>query len=204
MHTLQPAPDNKWCRPTTRQCGDCQLCCKLLPVPSVPTAAGERCRHQRFGKGCAIYHGRPAACRAWSCVWLLAGDGTRDLNRPDRVHYVVDPMPDFVKMTDNRTGEVTELPVHQIWMDAAHPDAHRDPALRAWLEASAKATGMAALVRVAGNEDAVGLFPPSMNSTGEWQEVQTNFRREDQHSAEDIARVMNASGLRAVITVAEG
>jgi hypothetical protein len=26
-----------------RQCGECQLCCKLLPVPPLNKKAGERC-----------------------------------------------------------------------------------------------------------------------------------------------------------------
>jgi hypothetical protein len=35
----------------TRQCGDCQLCCKLLPVPPLQKAAGVACRFQKFHKG---------------------------------------------------------------------------------------------------------------------------------------------------------
>jgi len=38
-----------------RQCGGCTLCCKLLPVPPLEKLAGQRCQHQRHGKGCAVY-----------------------------------------------------------------------------------------------------------------------------------------------------
>lgn len=80
-----------------RTCGDCQLCCKLLPVRAVGKGANERCRHQRFGKGCAIYHhpSFPVECRVWSCRWLVDPEA-HGLSRPDRTHYVVDIMPDFL------------------------------------------------------------------------------------------------------------
>ena len=33
--------------------GNCQLCCRLLPVPPLGNLAGERCLHQSFAKGFA-------------------------------------------------------------------------------------------------------------------------------------------------------
>ncbi len=90
---------------TDRKCGDCSLCCKLLPMPELAKPANKRCKHQRYGKGCAIYARRPDSCRTWSCRWLL-GEGTDDLPRPDRSHYVIDPMPDFVRMVNKDSGEL--------------------------------------------------------------------------------------------------
>lgn len=181
-----------------RQCGGCSLCCKLLPVSQISKAAAERCPHQRYTKGCAIYASRPESCRVWSCQWLLGGDDVRDLPRPDRSHYVIDPMPDFVRLTSDDSAPI-ELPVIQIWLDAGYPDAHRDPALRAYLEMRAKATGMGALVRIAGNNDALGLFAPSISEDRQWHEVTTNFKPEMQHSAADIARVMAKLGLKVEV-----
>ena len=38
-----------------RQCGECTLCCKLLPVPPLNKLAGQKCKHQRFPHhGCAV------------------------------------------------------------------------------------------------------------------------------------------------------
>ena len=77
----------------TRQCGDCQLCCKLLPVPPLEKKAGQRCQHQKFGKGCTVYHSRagmPMECSIWNCRWLV-NDDADELSRPDRVHYVIRP-----------------------------------------------------------------------------------------------------------------
>jgi hypothetical protein len=108
-----------------------------LPVPQLKKGAGERCQHQRTGKGCAVYRTNlPSSCRYWNCRWLANLD-TADLSRPDRVHYVIDVMPDHVELEDKQTGERTPVEVIQVWIDPDYLDAHRDPALRAYLNASA-------------------------------------------------------------------
>src|SRR5688572_10605312 len=109
----------------TRQCGSCQACCTLLPTREVPTLAGERCRHQRFGKGCAIYDRRPLPCQLWSCRWLVEDD-TADLSRPDRSGYVIDMMPDFITLQDHVTGVDQRMEVVQVWVDPRRPGSHRD------------------------------------------------------------------------------
>src|SRR4051794_9187127 len=116
-----------------RQCGSCTLCCKLIPVPPLDKKAGERCKHQR-STGCRIYSKRPRDCRLWSCAWLVNNINGRPLpvSRPDRTHYVIDIMPDYVTVeSEGRTGRLTVI---QIWCDPDYPDAHRDPDLRAWLD----------------------------------------------------------------------
>src|SRR5215471_3194906 len=130
--------DADWKHKTKRRCGGCTLCCKLLPVHhgahndvgidlpgSWHKAAGERCRHQRSGKGCAVYRkaGFPSACLFWNCRWLVSDD-TDDLRRPDRAHYVIDVMPDFITLTDNETGEKHTIEVIQVWVDPDYRDAH--------------------------------------------------------------------------------
>jgi hypothetical protein len=53
-----------------RACGDCSLCCKLLPVNSVNKPADSWCRYCAPGRGCTIYDDRPAECRTFHCSWL--------------------------------------------------------------------------------------------------------------------------------------
>src|SRR5512143_3522923 len=120
-----------------RTCGDCQLCCKLLPVHSreltqyagifeMHKPSGQRCQYQKFGVGCAIYGRRPTACRMWTCQWLIgAFKGTR----PDRSHYVIDSTLDRIVVTDNKTGKRTVIPAVQVWVDPRNPKAHEDPDL---------------------------------------------------------------------------
>jgi hypothetical protein len=99
-----------------RECGDCQLCCKLVPVPEIGKLAGQRCKNQRFRKGCALYHTpfKPITSNTWNCRWLV-NDDTADLPRPDRSHYVIDINPDYLTLTngvtvsfDNQWHEVTD------------------------------------------------------------------------------------------------
>lgn len=165
-----------------RQCGDCQLCCKLLPVhgglrvngKDLPgnfhKPAGERCPHQRFKKGCAVY-GKPKmppACRLWNCRWLV-NDDTDALSRPDRSHYVLDITPDFITLRDDNNGSQRNIPVVQIWCDPNYRDAWRDPHLLAYLERRGR-DGIAALIRF-NSKDAITLFPPSMAEDRQWHEI---------------------------------
>jgi hypothetical protein len=171
-----------------RQCGGCTLCCRLLPVRSLGKKANTRCVHQRTGKGCAVYPKLLSVapeCRFWNCGWLGGVEDTADLARPDRSHYVIDVMPDYIKASDDITGEITEVPVVQIWIDPKYPDAHKDPALRAWLDRNK----LIALVRYSG-EDAVVLFPPSRMANRQWMERGSFSDREPPHSFEDIHRVV--------------
>ena len=113
---------------TARRCGDCQLCCKLLPVRDgeLDKGAGERCRFQHAGKGCAIHAQlarRVPSCALWSCSWLIDPEAAK-LPRPDRCHFVVDIVPDFVHATPPG-GERIDIPVMQVWIDPAFPQAAR-------------------------------------------------------------------------------
>lgn len=147
-----------------RKCGECTLCCKLLAVKSIGKETGKRCVHQRHGKGCSIYAERPTECRIWHCRWL-AGFGTEDMRRPDRSHYVLDPMPDVITVTGPGDEPPSEHQVLQVWLDPAYPDAHRDPELRRYLDSNEAM----ALVRTS-ELDAFLLVPPSVAPDGEWHE----------------------------------
>jgi len=96
--------------------------------------AGERCRHQ-FSGGCRV-HGKPLdfplACHLWACHWLTH-ESTGKLQRPDRSHYVIDPMPDEVTVRDEHTGKMVTGHALQVWVDPHYPDAWKDPALLAYV-----------------------------------------------------------------------
>lgn len=153
-----------------RQCGTCQLCCKLLPVPPIRKPANQRCQFQRFHKGCSVYARRPEPCRLFSCRWLIDPDAA-GLRRPDRTGYVIDPAMDTIYVLDNASGLKTPISVIQIWCDPARPDAHRDAALRGYLDRMATEHGVAALVRFDSSR-ALTLFAPAFDSNrpGEWHE----------------------------------
>jgi hypothetical protein len=135
-----------------------------LPVLELAKGHNTRCQHQSF-KGCAVYHkaGFPPECAVWNCRWLVDPD-TAGMHRPDRVHYVVDVMPDLVRAVNNETGEANEEPVIQVWIDPAYPDAWRDPALLAYADAQRQPL----LIRYS-PERAVFAAPPSrVEGGGQW------------------------------------
>ena len=132
-----------------RHCGDCQLCCRLLPmqansearhpqaiaaavamgmakpgIPDFDKPAGARCPHQRHGKGCAVHGHHPFGCQIWNCRWLV-GDDTADLRRPDRTGYVIDIMPDFVTLDPGDGNPPQNVEAVVIWVDAQRPEAWR-------------------------------------------------------------------------------
>lgn len=168
-----------------RQCGDCQLCCRLLPVHShlLNKDANERCRHQKFGVGCKVHNTArmPFECGIWNCRWLV-NDDTADIQRPDRSHFVIDIMPDFVKARDNITGEITNVEVVQIWVDPKHRDAWKVQPLRDFIVRRSKEF-KAVLIRYSAVEAITILANPD---TGEVREVAGTSIGEKTHSAREI------------------
>jgi hypothetical protein len=158
----------------SRKCGTCTLCCTLVPVLEIRKAANTRCTHQ-FSGGCRIYADRPLSCFAWNCSWLV-DESTSRLRRPDRAHYVIDSVPDKVVVQDQVTLEENVAHVTVIWCDPNYPLAHRDPALRAWIQERQ----CLVLVRN-GNRSATALVPPALTG-GEWMEFPAQLdteKRED-------------------------
>lgn len=192
-----------------RECGACTLCCKLLPVVDKATGgdieyvgstgmdkkAGERCRHQSHGKGCAVYgtSAMPACCSFWSCRWLT-GDDTADLPRPDRAHYVVDIMPDFIRVVPHDGSPATDIPVIQVWVDPAYRDAHRDPALRRYLARQAE-KGFMAVIRF-NSSDGFVLAAPRFTG-GDWIEKGSSMGGAE-HSHDDKVAVLGDAYMDAI------
>jgi hypothetical protein len=175
-----------------RECGDCQLCCKLLPVKGINKPALTRCPHQRHHKGCAVYHkpekGFPWECGLWNCAWLQNIDAA-ELRRPDRSNYVIDVMPDYLT-AEGADGQNIVLPAVQIWADPKYPDCHRDPELRAWL---VRRRGFVGLVRY-GAYDAITLIPPYMMENGEWLEKRNGNVLEKTHSFGQVLEALSTVG----------
>jgi hypothetical protein len=170
-----------------RQCGSCNLCCKLLPVPPLGKKAGERCKYLKFQKGCTVYQKpqMPTECQLWSCRWLVNND-TAEIRRPDHAHYVIDVMPDYITVVDNQTGGTRDIQIAQVWIDPKYPDAHRDPALRRWMFRRAQ-EGIATLVRY-NSRDSLTIFPPPFDVNGQWHEI--TGEAEEQHSFSDVIEAL--------------
>ncbi len=177
-----------------RQCGSCKLCCTLVPVelPTGHKPSGVRCP-VLTSRGCGVYKTRPRPCWAWSCRWLF--DETMvvpGIRRPDLAGYAIDPMLDTILCDEH------PLEVIQVWCDPKRRDAHRDPALRAWLAAMCAKHGLLTIVRW-DSGDGVVLVPPNANTSGEWMEQGGELKTEDA-MREKLAEV----GARSVLDQVTG
>ena len=181
--------------PKGRRCGDCQLCCKVLPTKEIEKPANQRCRHQRHGKGCAIYANRPLSCAVWSCLWLT---GDFDGQRPDRAHYVIDPLPDYLTFTYDNGQPDRHIPAIQVWVDPAYPNAYRDPALLAFLEKRHAESGDAAMIRYS-ERDGFCLFPPAMTNGQGWVEEHGGKMRDTPHNLFDVAEKIGGLAVKVKI-----
>lgn len=157
---------------TGKQCGACQLCCRLMPIVALRKPANTRCQYQSFKRGCVV-HGHPSAfpvaCRTWSCLWLGSTE-VSGLPRPDRAHYVLDMDTCEVPMA-NTDGSSVRVSCFQIWVDPAWPNAWRAPALRAWMEREGARLKAGFVIRW-GPVKALLVLPPVFDKTnGEWHEI---------------------------------
>ena len=104
-------------KPTLRACGECTLCCNLLPIEELNKPRGVWCQHAKKGKGCAIYPDRPSGCRTWRCQWIISDIMGEEL-RPDRCDVVCDTViraDEPAAMINEETGERHEFQVMQMW-----------------------------------------------------------------------------------------
>jgi len=179
-----------------RHCGGCTLCCKLMPVEEIDKPAGKRCRHQSH-KGCKVYDRLELvspSCRMWSCRWLMDA-GTRELRRPDRSHYVIDCMPDYIGARQDGSDKAESFMVMQVWCDPDYPDAHRDPALRRYIAHVAETQGIVTIVRYDARRG-FAIFAPCLSSDGQWHEKETMLRPDNsewQNPMQTVHDIANAT-----------
>lgn len=74
------------------ECGDCTLCCLLLPVPEIKKPANILCKY--CDGQCSIYDRRPEECKLFNCVYKQMDKAFINL-RPDKCKVI------FEKMTGN-------------------------------------------------------------------------------------------------------
>ena len=75
-----------------RSCGDCSMCCKLLPIELYEgqdvKPAGEWCSKWSKRTKCGIYDERPGACREFHCLWRISTYLPNEM-RPDKSKVVM-------------------------------------------------------------------------------------------------------------------
>jgi hypothetical protein len=119
---------------TTRQCGTCTLCCKVMTIKELNKPTGQWCSHCSVGAGCQIHASKPQACTDFECGWLT--DETLGPEwKPEKSKFVL------IRRRPNR------LLVH---VDPAMPDAWKRPpyhkALMATMESFLRDKGQVFIV----------------------------------------------------------
>lgn len=176
---------------SARTCGECTACCTILPVKDIAKPGHTRCMFE--GAGCAL-HGKPTmphSCRLWSCSWLADPDTTAALERPDRAGYVIDVVPEVFTVTTIEC-EVYHLPAVQVWLDRSRVDAHRDPALRAYLARRAE-NGFYALIRES-PENSWLLIAPLLSGHSDWIEYRDVTRGPENTPEQRATALLMARG----------
>jgi hypothetical protein len=157
-------------------------------VNAINKPANTRCPAQRH-TGCAIYHkpdaGFPNECAIWSCRWLVNEAG--ETSRPDRLHIVIDVMPDFVIAVE-QDGTERKVEVVQCWIDPRYPDAHQDKAFRDFVETQAM-EGKICLLRF-GSHDAKTLFAPCQTPDGTFYLRDSQMTSSPTHSPREILEAL--------------
>ena len=72
--------------PKAKSCGGCDVCCRIYEIEELAKPAGDKCAHACGS--CAIYAARPAACRAFDCLWLMRPEFDPEW-RPDVAGFVM-------------------------------------------------------------------------------------------------------------------
>jgi hypothetical protein len=130
--------------PKAKSCGGCDVCCRLYEIDELEKPAGTLCAHA-CGSGCGVYAYRPAACRAFDCLWLMRPE-LDALWRPDHAGFVL------------RLGDEGST----LWIDVdplRPEDWRREPyygQIKAWSAAVQHRRG---LVMVAAADGVVVVFP---------------------------------------------
>jgi hypothetical protein len=103
------------------------------------------------------------------------GDDTADMLRPDRAGYVLDMMPDMMRLENNTTGEAQEIEAVQVWVEGSRAALVFDKRLRRYAERQAERH--AALILRFADGSAMAMFAPALSSDGEWHVIDSGDAR---------------------------
>jgi hypothetical protein len=94
-----------------------------------------------------------------------------ETSRPNKVHYVIDVVPDHVEVQDTETLDGVRTEVIQVWCDPKYPKAYNDKKLREFLN-KVKKIGLIRFNAV----DSIAIIPPSVSGKDRWMEITGNLK----------------------------
>ena len=93
------------------ECGDCTLCCTLLPIKALGKPANMTCVH--CDRGCSIHESKPFECHSFDCSWRQSGVDNDDL-RPDKCGVVFEKTDKSTVFGNVSPGGVSNLARRQV------------------------------------------------------------------------------------------
>jgi len=96
------------------KCGECTLCCELLPVHFLDKPPLEKCKFAVECQGCSIYKDRPEECSSFDCMYFQSEKISEEL-RPDKCHVIFEKLTyKLVLGTKDSKHSLTESAKRQI------------------------------------------------------------------------------------------
>ena len=114
---------------TVRPCGDCSMCCKILPITKTEGTGDEAfpfdkpenewCRHCAPGRGgCKVWNTElPNLCRSYQCLWKIS-DMPEEW-RPDKIRAIFSAYIRLDKFPEELFFEIALAPDGKMHTDLA-------------------------------------------------------------------------------------
>lgn len=89
-----------------KECGECTLCCELLPIPEINKPENVLCGDCVLGKGCGIYNSRPESCRNFNCLYIEDTE-MNEILRPDNCNVIFERITTKIYLAINHYNNPT-------------------------------------------------------------------------------------------------
>ncbi len=80
-----------------KTCGECTLCCELLPIGEINKSPNTLCKDCTLNKGCNIYNNRPESCKNFNCSYLTSDDMGESL-KPNICNIIFEVVTDTIHL----------------------------------------------------------------------------------------------------------
>jgi len=96
------------------KCGECTVCCTVLPISWLNKPANTPCKHCLVGGGCNVHLTKDSECKDFNCAYIQSGNTHVEL-RPDNCGIMFERLSDNIFYGTVVPGvEVTETGKNQI------------------------------------------------------------------------------------------
>jgi|TARA_R110000796_G_scaffold24033_1_gene68745 hypothetical protein len=89
-------------------CGDCTLCCDLLPIPEIKKPHSQLCGDCVLSVGCSIHSTRPESCRTFNCLYIESDESEMGNSlKPNKSNVIFEKLTTNIYIAINHYNEPT-------------------------------------------------------------------------------------------------